>query len=46
MTTYMEILEDWGIADNFTEEDLWDAIGEADENKLDFYADGDLAEWL
>lgn len=46
MPTYMDILEEWGIADNFTEEDLWDAIAEADGHKLDYYADGDLGEWL
>lgn len=46
MATYMEILEDWGIADSFTEDDLWAAIAEADGNKRDYYADDDLAAWL
>lgn len=30
----------------FTEEELWDAIAEADGYERDYYADGDLAEWL
>lgn len=30
----------------FTEEDLWDCIAEADGYEQDYYADGDLAEWL
>lgn len=43
--TYMDVLIEWGIADSFTEEDLWDAIAEA--NGIDDYiADGDLTEWL
>lgn len=46
MSNYMDILEDWGIADDFTEEELWEAIAEADGHTLDFYADGDLADWL
>lgn len=41
--TYMDFLPEDG---NFTEEDLWEAIAEA--NGLDYseIADGDLAEWL
>ena len=39
------ILEEWGIT-NPTEDDMWDAIAEADDHELDYYADGDLAEWL
>jgi hypothetical protein len=31
---------------NFNEKDLWEAIAEADGHKLDYYEDGDLAEWL
>lgn len=30
----------------FNEQDLWDAIAEADGYERDYYADGDLAEWL
>jgi len=30
----------------FNEQDLWDAIAEADGNKLDYYEDGDITEWL
>ena len=43
--TAWEILEEWGIT-NPTENDMWDAIAEADDHQLDYYADGDLAEWL
>ena len=46
MKSVYTILEEWGIADDFTEDDLWQAIAEADGHTLDFYADGDLAEWL
>lgn len=31
---------------NYTEQDLWNAIAEADGYELDYYEDGDLAEWL
>ena len=41
-----EVLADWYPDGKFTEDDLWEAIAEADGNKLDYYADGDLAEWL
>ena len=30
----------------YNEQDLWEAIAEADGHKLDYYEDGDLAEWL
>ena len=40
-----EILAEWGI-ENPTEDDIWEAIAELDEHKQDYYADGDLAEWL
>ena len=30
----------------FSEEDLWEAIAEADGYERDYYADGDLTEWL
>lgn len=46
MKSVYTVLEEWGIADSFTEQDLWDAIAEVDGNKLDYYADGDLADWL
>lgn len=43
--TYLGVLADWGKLDNFTEEDLWEAIKEA--NGIDGYIeDGDLTEWL
>lgn len=45
MSDYIKVLEEWGILDSFTEEDLWDAIKEA--NGIDDYIeDGDLTEWL
>lgn len=46
MPNYMDILEEWGIADDFTEEELWEAIAEADGHRLDYYADGDLVDYL
>lgn len=46
MATYMDVLKEWGIADNFTEDELWEAIAEADGHKFDYYADGDLADYL
>jgi hypothetical protein len=42
----LEIVMEWYPDGNFTEEDLWEAIGESDGWKQDYYADGDLAEWL
>lgn len=30
----------------FNEQDLWDAIAEADGYERDYYEDGDLTEWL
>ena len=41
-----EILEEWYPNGKYTEEQLWEAIAEADGHKLDYYADGDLTEWL
>lgn len=46
MKSVYTVLEEWGIADDFTEDDLWQAIAEADGHRLDYYADGDLADWL
>ena len=40
-----DVLEEWGI-NNPTEDDVWEAVAELDGHKLDYYADGDLAEWL
>lgn len=42
---YWDILQEWGIT-NPTEEDIWEAIAEA--NGLDYcdIADGDLVDWL
>lgn len=31
---------------NYTQSQLWEAIAEADGYELDYYEDGDLAEWL
>ena len=42
----LEIVMEWYPKGDFTEEDLWEAIGESDGWKQDYYADGDLAEWL
>ena len=42
----IQILAEWFPDGDFTEDDLWDAIAEADGHKLDYYADGDLSEWL
>lgn len=41
-----EILEEWYPNGKYTEEQVWEAIAEADGHKLDYYADGDLTEWL
>ena len=40
-----DILQEWGITVP-TEDELWEAIAEADGWKQDYYADGDLTEWL
>ena len=42
-TSYMELLPEDG---NFTEDDLWEAIAEANGVDVDEIMDGDLAEWL
>ena len=41
--SYMDLLPEDG---NFTEDDLWEAIAEANGMDYDEIADGDLAEWL
>lgn len=42
----MEILMEWFPEGDFTEDDVWEAVAEADGHQRDYYADGDLAEWL
>lgn len=42
----MEILMEWFPAGDFTEQDVWDAVAESDDYQRDYYADGDLTEWL
>jgi hypothetical protein len=42
----MEILTRDHPKGNYNESDLWEAIEESDGYALDYYADGDLAEWL
>jgi hypothetical protein len=42
-TSYMELLPEDG---NFTEDDLWEAIAEANGVDVDEIMDGDLVEWL
>jgi hypothetical protein len=44
-TEVWKLLAEWGI-DNPTEDDVWEAIAELDEHSQDYYADGDLTEWL
>lgn len=44
--TPMEILQEWFPDGDFTEQDVWEAIAESDDYQQDYYADGDLAEWL
>ena len=47
VNTIYTILADWGIEPfEATEDDIWEAIAELDGHKLDYYADGDLTEWL
>lgn len=41
--SYMDYLPEDG---NFTEEDLWEAIAEANGLDVDEIMDGDLVEWL
>lgn len=41
-----EILMDWYPDGVYTEQQMWEAIAEADGYSKDFYEDGDLAEWL
>lgn len=40
------VLSEWYPHGNFTEEQLWEAIAEADGYEQEYYEDGDLAEWL
>jgi hypothetical protein len=46
MKSFQQILEEWFPDGGYTEDDVWEAIAEADGYKKDYYADGDLAEWL
>jgi transketolase N-terminal domain/subunit len=41
--SYIELLPEDG---NFTEDDLWEAIAEANDMDVSEIADGDLVEWL
>lgn len=41
-----QLLAEWYPEGDYTEDDVWEAIAEADGYKLDYYADGDLAQWL
>ena len=41
--SYMALLPEDG---NFTEQELWEAIAEANGVEYDEIADGDLSEWL
>lgn len=41
-----QILDEWFPDGKYTEDDLWDAIAEADGYEQEYYADGDLTEWL
>mgnify|MGYP003336093019 CR=1 FL=1 len=41
-----KILAEWFPEGNFSEEDFWEAVAEADGYQRDYYADGDIAEWL
>lgn len=45
-TSVMEILQEWFPDGDFTEEDFWEAVAESDGYKQDYYADGDITEWL
>jgi len=41
-----DLLAEWYPDGVFTEDELWEVIAEADGHKQDYYADGDLTEWL
>jgi hypothetical protein len=40
------LLAEWYPDGVFTEDELWEVIAEVDGHKQDYYADGDLTEWL
>ena len=42
----IQLLAEWYPDGVFTEEDVWEAIAESDGHSQDYYADGDLTEWL
>lgn len=46
MKSLYEVLMEWYPDGNYTEDQLWEAIAEADGNSKDYYADGDIAEWI
>jgi hypothetical protein len=46
MKSIQQILEEQFPDGDYTENDVWEAIAESDDYKRDYYADGDLAEWL
>ena len=41
-----EVLMEWYPDGVYNEQQLWEAIAEADGYSQDFYEDGDIAEWL
>lgn len=41
-----EVLSEWFPNGNFSEADFWDAVAEADGYEREYYADGDIADWL
>lgn len=46
MKSVYTVLEEWGIQDDFTEQDLWEAIAEANGVEYADIADGDLVDYL
>ncbi len=46
MKSVYEVLMEWYPDGKYTEEQLWEAIAEADGYTQDYYEDGDLTEWL
>jgi len=41
-----DVLREFHPDGMFNEQQLWEAIAEADGHERDYYEDGDLAEWL
>jgi hypothetical protein len=46
MKTVEMILMEWYPDGVYNEQQLWEAIAEADGHSKDFYEDGDIFEWL